>query len=48
MILKQTSNDRSFAHATGELLIYANEKNKVSALCIERFYLLAKFAGIVF
>jgi len=48
MILKQALDDRSFAHAAGELLVYANKKNKVSTLCLDRFYLLAKFSGIIF
>ena len=48
MILKQASDDKSFAHAAGELLLYADKKNKISSLCLDRFYLLAKFSGTIF
>jgi len=48
MLLKQASDDRSFAHATGELYIYANKKTQISTLCLDRFYLLANFSGIFF
>jgi len=48
MILKQASDDRSSAHAAGKLKIYANQKNKISTLCLDTFYLLAKFSGIIF
>jgi len=47
MLLKQASNDRSFAHAAGELQIYAKKKKMISTLCLDRFYSSANFSGIV-
>jgi len=48
MILKQASDDRSFAHAAGKLHIFANQKNEISILRLDRFYFLVKFSGIIF
>jgi len=48
MLLKQASDDRSFAHTAGELQMCANKKNHISTFCLDRFYLLAKFSGTVF
>jgi len=48
MLLKQASDDRSFAHAAGELWICGNKKNQISTLCLDGFYLLANFPGIIF
>jgi len=48
MLLKQAADDRSLAHAAGELQTRANKKNQISTLCLDRFYLLANFSGIVF
>jgi len=48
MFLKQASDDRSFAHAAGELWICVNKENIISILSLDRFYLLAKFSDIVF
>ena len=47
MLLKQASDDRSFAHAPSELYIRTNKKNQISDLCLDRFYLLTNFSGIV-
>jgi len=47
MLMKQTSDDKSFVHAAGDLYICANKENIISTLCLDRFYLLADCSGIV-
>ena len=48
MLLKQASDDRSFADTVGHLYLCVNKKNQISTLSFDRFYLLANFSGIVF
>jgi len=48
ILLKQVSDDRTFAHAVSELQIYANKKHQISSSCLDRFYLSTNFSGIVF
>jgi len=46
MLLKQVSNDRSFAHAAEELQTHTSERIQKSTVCLDIFYLLVKFSGI--